>query len=514
MMPTLPHIPLFSQENAEDVLSFIKDCETRQFKPGEYICRLGEYDETCNIILGGSAEVLIILPGTAAQKRVPLAVWEIFGEIAAFTGNPRTADIVAATDVTILNINKNMLFNMLDKFPRVKEKLDQVYRQRALSNMLHTIPIFAGISQKALDDLALKVTLHSYNTGDVVFRQDEDADALYLVRYGFVKVAEHDKDGKEKVLAYLKDGHYFGEMALLSKDGKRMAGVSAINRAELIRIGRRDFSTLMENHPTMLANIQKIIEKRKERNIKISGDELLKNKLSSAIDGGVIQSKAILMMDVTKCVQCDNCVMACAALHGGNSRLARKGVMFNHFLLIPTSCRHCADPICMTKCPTGAIARDFAGEIYHKDFCIGCGSCAKNCPYGNITIETIAEKEGDKPGALFLSRVRSLFGEKKTDAGGTGAAEAKATERFVFPGDRYMVERPDSERLPGDRSFMESRPAAPANDGKRKRKARRRAVKCDMCRNYYMIGCVYHCPTGAARRVDPTEFFADITSIG
>jgi CRP-like cAMP-binding protein/Fe-S-cluster-containing hydrogenase component 2 len=506
----IPDIPLFSQEKAEDVLSFIKDCETKYFKPGEHICRQGDYDETCNIILQGGAHVLIKLEGTAAKKKIPLEPGQIFGEMAAFTGNPRTADIVATTPVTILNINKNMLFNMLDKFPGVKAKLDQIYRERALSTLLTTIPIFTGVSQKILDELALKVTLHSYNTGDIIFRQNDDADALYLVRYGFVKVAEHGKDGHEKVLAYLKEGHYFGEMALLTADGKRMATVSAINRAELIKIAREEFDNLTKSHPAMLANIRKIVEKRKERSVTISGDELLKNKLSSAIRSGIIQAKAILIMDITKCVQCDNCVMACASLHGGNARLARKGTMFNHFLLIPTSCRHCSDPKCMSNCPTGAICRDLSGEIYHKDFCIGCGSCAKNCHYGNITVETLAEGDGEN-GSSFLSGLRSRFLGTKTDNNGANNSKAAQPERFVFPGDRDMVQRPDEERLPGDRYMVASRPAAKKAKSK---KTRRKAVKCDMCRGYGIIGCVYHCPTGAARRVDPTEFFSDIISVG
>jgi CRP-like cAMP-binding protein/Fe-S-cluster-containing hydrogenase component 2 len=506
-----PDIPLFSQEKAEDVMNFIKDCETRHFKPGEYICRQGEYDETCNIILDGSADVLIKLEGTAAKKRIPMAAGQIFGEMAAFTGNPRTADIVATTPVTILNINKTMLFNMLDKFHGVKEKLDLIYRERALSTLLTTIPIFGGISQKILDELALKVTLHSYNTGDIIFRQNDDVDALYLVRYGFVKVAERGKDGQEKVLAYLKEGHYFGEMALLATDGKRTATVSAISRIELIKISREEFDKLTESHPAMLANIRKIVKRREKRSAAINSDDLLENKLSSAINMGIIHAKAILIMDITKCVQCDNCVMACASLHGGNARLARKGTMFNHFLLIPTSCRHCADPRCMSKCPTGAISRDFSGEIYHKDFCIGCGNCAKNCQYGNITVETVSEGDGGAVGSSFLSGLRSLFGEKEADNNGANGHESAKTERFIFPGDRYMLQRPDEERLPGDRVMVAIRPATKRE---KKYKTSRKAVKCDMCRSYNIIGCVYHCPTGAARRVDPAEFFHDITSVG
>ncbi|MBI5184605.1 MAG: hypothetical protein HZA01_02625 [Nitrospinae bacterium] len=48
----------------------------------------------------------------------------------------------------------------------------------------------------------------------------------------------------------------------------------------------------------------------------------------------------------------------------------------------------------------------------------------------------------------------------------------------------------------------------------RKSKTRRKAAKCDMCRDYPFMGCVYNCPSDAARRVDLTEFFADLAAVG
>lgn len=116
----------------------------------------------------------------------------------------------------------------------------------------------------------------------------------------------------------------------------------------------------------------------------------------------------------------------------------------------------------MIDCSTGAIARDFTGEIYYRDFCIGCGKCAKKCPYGNITIITMS-RNGRR------NRIADWFGNK-----GNGNGKKQET----------------------------------------KEKVRRKAVKCDMCRDFSFIACVYNCPTGAARKVDPTDFFTDITTIG
>ena len=54
--------------------------------------------------------------------------------------------------------------------------------------------------------------------------------------------------------------------------------------------------------------------------------------------------------------------------------------------LVATSCRQCRDPLCMVGCPVGAIRRRQSLEVIIEDWCIGCGLCARNCPYGNITL--------------------------------------------------------------------------------------------------------------------------------
>jgi Fe-S-cluster-containing hydrogenase component 2 len=41
----------------------------------------------------------------------------------------------------------------------------------------------------------------------------------------------------------------------------------------------------------------------------------------------------------------------------------------------------------MVGCPVGAIRRKGSLEVIIEDWCIGCGACAKGCPYGNINIQ-------------------------------------------------------------------------------------------------------------------------------
>jgi Fe-S-cluster-containing hydrogenase component 2 len=72
--------------------------------------------------------------------------------------------------------------------------------------------------------------------------------------------------------------------------------------------------------------------------------------------------------------------------------LIREGLRFDKFL-VASSCRSCLDPYCMVGCPVGAIRRRDSQEIIIEDWCIGCGKCAENCPYGNINMHSFDSYE-------------------------------------------------------------------------------------------------------------------------
>ena len=121
---------------------------------------------------------------------------------------------------------------------------------------------------------------------------------------------------------------------------------------------------------------------------------------------GLMEAQSLLILDLDRCTRCDQCVRACADAHDGVSRLIREGLRFDKYL-VATSCRQCRDPLCMVGCPVGSIRRRNSLEVIIEDWCIGCGQCANNCPYGNINMHPFAVETGRPCASRTNDRQRS-----------------------------------------------------------------------------------------------------------
>ena len=105
---------------------------------------------------------------------------------------------------------------------------------------------------------------------------------------------------------------------------------------------------------------------------------------------GLLQGQKLMLIDLDRCTRCGDCVQACIATHDdGHSRLFLDGPRFGKYL-IPSACRQCRDPVCMIGCPVGSIQQGDSGEVVIRDWCIGCGLCANQCPYDSIQMHDAA----------------------------------------------------------------------------------------------------------------------------
>jgi len=378
---------------------------------------------------------------------------DLFGEMTCMSFYPRSATVRAKTDCVMLEMLRNVL-DVMQKNKTFRAQLDANYRGRALGTHLRSVPIFSTISEDFVDLLRERVELLRFEPGAVICEEGAPADAFYLVRIGFVKVSQK-MDGEDLVLAYLPRGGYFGEMGLL-QGGVRTATCVALDHVEVVRILAPDFHEMLDRFPEVRAHIVHTAEQRERENQLHHRRKAIQTDntpLHQFLEQGLMDAQSLLVLDLEKCTRCDQCVKACADAHDGVTRLLRDGVRFENYL-VATSCRQCRDPRCMIGCPVGSIRRRNSLEVIIEDWCVGCGLCASNCPYGNITVH-----EFDPDG------------------------NASALQ---------------SVQLDKDSS----------NSGKV-----RKATSCDLCHDLAEPSCVYACPHDAAHRVKPNEFFAQVLGV-
>ena len=91
---------------------------------------------------------------------------------------------------------------------------------------LRRIPLFAKLGSDELGALAERLRMKSYKRGDTIFRKDEPGTHLFLVLEGAVKIALPGELGQEALVAFVRNGEFFGELALFDR-GPRSATATA-----------------------------------------------------------------------------------------------------------------------------------------------------------------------------------------------------------------------------------------------------------------------------------------------
>lgn len=431
----------------------------REVPPDETVCMEGQYGRAIFVILSGYVRV----SKHSADGPILLGILkrgDFFGELSTLSNQPSAASVTTTTDSLLLEIPRALLQTILDTSPQAQALVDRTYKDRAMRSELGSVSLFEGFSSEELDHLISTATVVRYPKDATIVQEEEEGDAFYLIRSGFVKVTRQ-RPGKDLVLAYLREGQYFGEMALLH-DEKRIASVLAITDTEVIRITKDDFHELLQTHPALRRHLEEVVTRRQARNVALEQDDALQQKLEFVVNEGLMQANTALVIDMEKCIHCDNCSDACAAIHDGYSLLVRHGPQFEQ-MQFPTSCHHCEDPVCLLGCHFNSMERTPTGAIrIIEETCTGCTLCAQLCPYDTIVM--VPRQSETTVG--WLGR---LLGEKPTPV-------------FV--------------------------PTSPT--GKR---YKRLAMQCDLCADRAQMNCVYHCPTGAIFRIKPTDYFVDVESI-
>jgi CRP-like cAMP-binding protein len=115
---------------------------------------------------------------------------------------------------------------------------------------LARVRLFAGLEMRELEHIAESMRIRRFRRGEVVFHEGDPGDALFVVASGSIKIGLPSDAGDEAILATVRPGDFFGELALL--DGApRSATATALERTETLVLPRDRFRELVNGHPQL-----------------------------------------------------------------------------------------------------------------------------------------------------------------------------------------------------------------------------------------------------------------------
>jgi NADPH-dependent 2,4-dienoyl-CoA reductase/sulfur reductase-like enzyme/pSer/pThr/pTyr-binding forkhead associated (FHA) protein/CRP-like cAMP-binding protein/Fe-S-cluster-containing hydrogenase component 2 len=487
--------------------------------PGALVFREGSYGRDLYLILEGSLALTAI---EVDEKELLVAIiqrGEYVGDYGMLTGQPYTESARAQTQTLLLQIPEQVMQRFMELVPPVRAHVDRLHATRSIPAILKRLALFQGIADADIQALAAQAQIKRYDRNEQLFGENAAAgehparETLHVILEGFVKVARHtsasmghDKTN-ERIIAYRQGGDYFAGGLDLLGDGRAVT-VTSINRTRIAVIPRPVMLALFQKYPEVnqrfSLRLREYIESSASADSGIFEDMRTKNLidldavsapatragLHSIVSDGVVEGTEVLIIDLDKCIHCNECEEACARRHG-HSRMNRKGMVVGN-ISIATACRQCQDPVCML-CSRAGIARLPDGEVYITETCIGCGICAERCPYDAISIVDVAETE-EPIGRSSWQQFSQFF---KTGI----TKESKRKPLPMAVSGKLAAPSPLDVALPqlAQDSYAEMR--------------KKIAIKCDLCAGYKDQACVEACPMGAALRVQPTVFFGSTEEI-
>jgi F420-non-reducing hydrogenase small subunit len=266
------------------------------YERGEVVFRQGEPGNSMYVIQSGAVEVT----QRRGNKHMVLALLErgnFFGEIALIVDVPRSATVTAICRTRLLPLTRSALLKRLRQDPSVAlhllkalshriEKADQRLRsiidtnetlrpaveksreemsQKSFAGGADVLP--AELDEKSsppylatlrgVDEWANSKNSVSFAPGQIVFREGQPGDAMYIIAKGSVEISKGE--GKDKsVLACLGTNEIFGEMSLITRR-TRSATVSARVHSRLLPVRRDDFLDVVKVRPELALHIIQVL---------------------------------------------------------------------------------------------------------------------------------------------------------------------------------------------------------------------------------------------------------------
>ncbi len=167
-----------------------------------------------------------------------------------------------------------------------------------MSDVLSRAPLFSALDDDAAAALRASMTQVTLERGDVLFREGDSGDALYVITDGKIKLGRSAPDGRENILAILGPGEMFGELSLFDPMPRTATAIAVVD-STLMSLGHEDLDSLLTGRPAVAESMLAALAQRLRRT-----NESLADLVFSDVPGRV--AKALLDLSTRFGVQADD----------------------------------------------------------------------------------------------------------------------------------------------------------------------------------------------------------------
>jgi len=200
---------------------------------GENIIVQGDIGDVFYLLEEGAVDVYIRKGGTEELKVHTYKPGDAFGELAIMYNAPRAATCRAQVESKLWALDRVSF--------KVIVVAAAMQKRETYQGFLKNVPILSSLTEMEILTLADSLAEEKWADGSTVCTQGEEGDFFYIIKDGTAICSQVDASGKDKVVATLTSGNYFGEIALLTSK-PRQATVKAQGKLVTLALDRATFT--------------------------------------------------------------------------------------------------------------------------------------------------------------------------------------------------------------------------------------------------------------------------------
>ncbi|XP_028398414.1 cAMP-dependent protein kinase type II-alpha regulatory subunit-like isoform X2 [Dendronephthya gigantea] len=202
------NILLFKNLESEELTRVLDAMFEKKVTPDEHVIDQGDDGDNFYVVDSGTYDIFVKIDG--ADKNVGNYINKgSFGELALMYNTPRAATIVATSDGILWALDRVTFRKIVLRAASKKRK--------AYEALIEKVPMLSEINMSEKMNLADALESKTYDDGECIIKQGDEAEFMYFVEKGVVSIQIlQPGESNEVEVATCTEGQYFGELALVT----------------------------------------------------------------------------------------------------------------------------------------------------------------------------------------------------------------------------------------------------------------------------------------------------------